>query len=284
MIVVTAATGHLGRLVIDQLLGKVPAAQVVAAVRNPDKAKDLAARGVQVRKADYEQPAGLEAAFRGATKLLLISASEVGKRVPQHENAIAAARKAGVPLLVYTSILHADTSRISLAAEHLATEKAIRSSGVPFIFLRDSWYVENYTENLGPALQHGVILGAADDGRIAAATRADYAAGAVSVLTAWSEPANVYELAGDQPFTMAELAAEVSRQSGKRVVYRDLPPDEYEKTLLGFGLPPPVAQMLRSADEGIARGDLDDRGGDLRRLIGRPTTPLAQAVAAALKR
>jgi len=284
MIVVTAATGHLGRLVIEQLLAKVPATQVAAAVRNPEKAKDLAARGIQVRKADYDQPATLEAAFRGATRLLLISASEVGKRVRQHENAVAAAKKAGVPLLAYTSILHADRSRISLAEEHLATEKAIRASGVPFIFLRDSWYIENYTENLGPALEHGAILGAAKEGRVAAATRADYAAAAVAVLTARTEPGKVYELAGDQPFTMAELAAEVSRQSGKQVAYRDLPPDEYEKTLLGFGLPPPVAHMLRSADEGIARGDLDDRGGELRRLIGRPTTPLAQAVAAALKK
>ncbi|MFL5313413.1 MAG: SDR family oxidoreductase [Myxococcales bacterium] len=284
MILVTAATGHLGRLVVDQLLAKVSATQVVAAVRNLDKAKDLAARGVQVRKADYEQPSTLEAAFRGATKLLLISASEIGRRVAQHENAVAAARKAGIPLLVYTSILRADRSGISLADEHLATERAIRGSGVPFIFLRNGWYIENYTENLGPALQHGVIMGAADDGRIAAATRADYAAAAVAVLTARSEPGKVYELAGDQPFTMAELAAEVSRQSGKTVVYRNLPPDEYEKALLGLGLPEPVARMLRSADEGIARGDLDDRTGELRRLIGRPTTPLAQAVAAALNR
>lgn len=284
MFVVTAATGHLGRLVLEQLLQKVPASQVIAAVRNPEKAKDLAARGVQVRKADYDAPATLEAAFRGAEKLLLISGSEVGQRARQHAAAVDAARKAGVKLLAYTSILHADTSDISLAKEHLATEKAIRASGLPFVLLRNGWYIENYTENLGSALQHGALLGAAKEGRIAAATRADFAAAAVAVLTTPGHEGKVYELGGDQPFTMAELAAEVARQAGKPIVYNDMPADAYEKTLAGFGLPGPIAHMLASADAGISRGELDDRSGDLRRLIGRPTTPLAQAVSVALKR
>ena len=284
MYVVTAATGHLGRLVVAQLLKQVPAAQVIAAVRSPDKARDLAAQGVQVRLADYDRPETLEAAFRGATKLLLISGSEVGQRARQHANAVEAARKAGVQLLVYTSLLHADTSGISLAPEHLATEQAIRASGLPFVFLRNGWYLENYTENLAPALQHGALLGAAQGGRIAAASRADLAAAAVAVLTGSGHAGKVYELAGDAPFTMAELAAEVARQAGKPVAYRDLPPDTYTTTLQGFGLPAPVAQMLASADQGIARGELDDRSGDLRRLLGRPTTSLAQAVSAALQR
>jgi NAD(P)H dehydrogenase (quinone) len=284
MIVVTAATGHLGRLVIDQLLQKVPASQVIAAVRSPEKARDLAARGVQVREADYNQPATLEAAFQGAEKLLLISSSEVGQRVRQHQAAVDAAKKAGVRLIAYTSILHADTSGISLAPEHLQTEAAIRASGLPFVLLRNGWYIENYTGNLAPALQHGALMGAARNGRIAAATRADFAAAAVAVLTTPGHEGKVYELAGDQPFTMAELAAEVSRQAGKPVTYKDLPADQYIGALEGVGLPAPVARMLASADQGIARGELDDPSGDLRRLIGRPTTPLAQAVAASLKR
>ncbi|HZZ83698.1 MAG TPA: SDR family oxidoreductase [Anaeromyxobacteraceae bacterium] len=284
MIAVTGATGHLGRLVIQQLLQKVPAAQVVAAVRAPDKAGDLAASGVQIRRADYDAPETLAGAFHGIDSLLLVSGNELGQRARQHRAAVAAAKQAGGKLLAYTSLLHADTSGISLAAEHRASEEAIRESGIPFVLLRNGWYLENYTENLGPALQHGVLLGAAKQGRIAAAARADYAAAAVAVLTAPGHEGRVYELAGDQPFTMAELAAEVARQAGKPVAYHDLPGDEYAEALRGFGLPGPVVEMLVSADEGIARGELDDASGALRRLIGRPTTSLAQAVGAALKR
>jgi len=283
MIAVTGATGHLGRLVVEQLLQSVPAAQVVAAVRNPEKAHDLAARGVQVRRADYDQPSTLVEAFRGVEKLLLVSASEIGKRIRQHQAAVAAAREAGVKLLVYTSLLHADTSGISLAAEHLASEKAVRESGIPFVILRNGWYLENYSENLGPALQHGVILGAAKQGRVAAAARSDYAAAAVAVLTTPGHEGRVYELAGDASFTMADLAAEVARQSGKPVSYGDMPAEKYAETLRGFGLPGPVAEMLASADEGIARGVLDDADHALGRLIGRPTVTLAQAVAVAVK-
>ncbi|HET7754967.1 MAG TPA: SDR family oxidoreductase [Anaeromyxobacteraceae bacterium] len=284
MIAVTGAAGHLGRLVLDELLQRVPANQLVAAVRSPEKARDLAARGVLVRSADYDAPETLDTAFQGVDELLLISALELGKRVRQHQAAIAAAKKAGVKLLVYTSLLHADTSGISLAVEHRASEQAIRESKIPFVILRNGWYLENYTENLGPALQHGVIMGAAKHGRIAGAARADLAAAAAVVLTTPGHERKVYELGGDQPFTMAELAAEVARQAGKPVTYQDMPAEKYAETLRGFGLPGPVAEMLASADEGISRGDLDDRGGELRRLIGRPTTTLAQAVSAALKR
>lgn len=283
MIAVTGATGHLGRLVIEQLLQRVPPGQLVAAVRTPDKARDLAARGVQVRRADYDAPETLAAAFQGVDQLLLVSSSELGKRATQHQAAIAAAAKAGVRRIVYTSLLHADTAGISLAPEHLATEAALRASGIPWVILRNGWYLENHTENLGPALQHGAILGAAQQGRIAAAARADYAAAAVAVLTTPGHDGKTYELAGDQAFTMAELAAEVARQSGKPVAYADLPPANYAEALAGFGLPRPIADMLADADAGIARGVLDDRGGALGKLIGRPTTTLAQAVAAALK-
>lgn len=283
MIAVTGATGHLGRLVVGQLLEKVPASQVVAIVRDVAKAADFAARGVTVRAANYDEPATLETAFHGVNKLLLISGSEVGKRIPQHHAAINAAKQAGVAQLVYTSLLRANTARMSLSTEHVATEKAIAESGVPFVLLRNGWYTENYTENLGSALQHGAMLGAAKNGRIAAAARADYAAAAVAVLTSDGHTGKIYELAGDTAFTVAELAAEVSKQSGKAVVYNDLPSADYAGALQSFGLPAPVAEMLASADEGIARGELDVADGDLRRLIGRPTTSLATSVAAALR-
>ena len=283
MIVVTGATGHLGRLVIEALLKKLPAREIAGATRNPEKAKDLAARGVEVRRADYSKPETLRTAFAGAHKLLFVSSSEVGQRASQHAAVVQAAKEAGVKLLAYTSILRAETSRLALAAEHKVTEETIRASGLPYAFLRNGWYLENYTENLAPALQHGALVGSANGGRIAAAARADYADAAVAVLTGPVEK-KVYELAGDHPFTMSELAAEVSRQAGKLVAYRDLPPDQYRAVLTGAGLPASYAALLVDADVQVARGELDDSTGELRRLIGRPTTPLATAVRAALGR
>ncbi|WPB77214.1 SDR family oxidoreductase [Archangium violaceum] len=284
MILVTGATGKLGRLVLEKLLEKVPANQVIAAVRNPEKAAELRARGVQVRKADYSQPETLGAAFAGVEKVLLISSNEVGQRAAQHQAVVEAARKAGVKLLAYTSILHADRSRLALAAEHKATEEIIRASGVPYVLLRNGWYTENYTENLGPALAHGAILGSAGEGQVAAATRADYAAAAVAVLTGSGHENKVYELAGDTAFTMTELAAEVSRKAGKTIVYKDLPPEQYKGVLEGAGVPGPFAGILADSDVGASRGELNGASGDLRRLIGRPTTALADAVAVALQR
>jgi NAD(P)H dehydrogenase (quinone) len=285
MIVVTGATGKLGRLVVEGLLQRnVPAQQIVVAVRNPEKAADLTARGVKARRADYGRPETLPAALEGADKVLLVSSSEVGQRLAQHRAVVDAARKAGVRLLAYTSVLRAPTSRLALAAEHKGTEEAIRASGLPFVFLRNGWYIENYTENLGPALAHGALVGSAGQGRVAAAARADYAAAAVAVLTGAGHEGKAYELAGDAPFTMSELAAEVSRAAGRTIVYKDLPPEQYRAVLTGAGIPGPYADLLVDSDLGVARGELDDSTGDLRRLIGRPTTPLATAVAAAVKR
>jgi NAD(P)H dehydrogenase (quinone) len=284
MIVVTGATGKLGRHVVNALLErKVPAASIVAAVRDPAKAKDLAARGVVVRQADYERPETLGPALAGAEKLLLVSSNEVGRRAAQHAAVVAAAKRAGVGLVAYTSILRAETSKLALAEEHRATEHAIRDAGLPHVLLRNGWYFENYTENLAPALQHGALLGSAGAGRIAAASRRDYAEAAAAVLTA-AKPERVYELAGDRPFTMPELAAEVSRQAGKPVAYRELPPAEYRAALVGFGVPPPFADVLVDSDLGIAKGELDGSSDDLRALLGRPATTLAEAVRAALAR
>lgn len=282
MIAITGATGQLGRLVIQNLLTTVPASQIVAAVRSPAKAADLAALGVQVRQADYAQPATLEAAFQGVDKLLLISSSEVGQRAPQHAAVIAAAQKAGVKLLAYTSILRADSSPLGLAAEHKATEAALRASGIPFVLLRNGWYTENYTASVPAALQYGAVMGSAKDGRIASAARADYAAAAAAVLTKDGQAGQVYELAGDSAYTLSELAAEIAKQSGKTVVYNDLPEAAYAAALVQVGLPEGFAALLADSDVGASKGGLFDDGHQLSQLIGRPTTPLAEVVKAAL--
>ncbi|WP_136514191.1 SDR family oxidoreductase [Geomonas edaphica] len=279
MIVITGATGQLGRLVIASLMKRVPASSIVAAVRNPDKAKDLASLGVQVRQADYNAPESWKAALAGAEKLLLISSSEVGQRINQHRTVIEAAREAGVKLLAYTSLLHADTSPLALAAEHIATETMIRDSGVPFVMLRNGWYTENYAAGVPSAVEHGTFYGSAGDGRIASAARADYAEAAVAVLTREGEGGQVYELAGDTAYTLTEFAAEISRQYGKEVNYVNLPELEFKKLLVSVGLPEPFAALLADSDSGAAKGGLFDDGHLLSALIGRPTTSLAAVIA-----
>ena len=282
MIVITGASGQLGRLVITELLKTVPPAQIVAAVRHPGKASDLAALGVQLRVADYTQPATLDSAFAGADKLLLISSSEVGQRVAQHRNVIDAAKRARVGLIAYTSLLRADSSPLGLAAEHKETEALLKDSGLPHVLLRNGWYTENYLASIPPALQHGVFIGSAGDGRIASAARADYAAAAAAVLTRADQAGKVYELAGDEAYTLSELAAEITRQSGKTVVYQNLPQADFKAALIGAGLPEPIADLLAESDVGAAKGGLFDDSRQLSQLIGRPTTPLAALVAAAL--
>ncbi|OEZ48686.1 quinone oxidoreductase 2 [Janthinobacterium sp. MP5059B] len=281
MIVITGATGNLGQHVIASLLTSIPAANIIAAVRNPAKAAGLAAQGVQVRQADYNDGASLDAAFKGATKILLISSSEVGQRAQQHQNVIDAAKRAGVALLAYTSVLRADTSPLGLAAEHVITETAIRASGLPYSFLRNGWYLENHTEHLAPVLEHGVVLGAAQSGRFSSAARLDYAAAAAAVLTA-EQPQAIYELAGDDGFTLAEYAAEVARQSGKAIAYKDMPQADFKAALVSVGVPEGFADLLADSDAGAAKGGLEDNGKQLSALIGRPTTSLFGAVKAAL--
>ncbi|WP_442776337.1 SDR family oxidoreductase [Sphaerotilus montanus] len=283
MIVVTGASGQLGRLVIQSLLKTVPAAGIVAAVRQPAAVADLAALGVQVRQADYAQPATLDAAFQGATKVLLISSSALGERVAQHGNVIDAARRAGVALLAYTSLLHADTSPLGLAAEHTATEALLRASGVPHVLLRNGWYTENYLAGLPAVLQHGAVIGSAGEGRIASAARADYADAAAAVLIRDDQAGQVHELAGDTSYTLAEFAAEVGRQTGRAIPYVNLPEADYRGALLGAGLPEPLAQLLADSDMGASKGGLFDDGHRLSALIGRPTTALAAMVEAALR-
>lgn len=283
MIAITGATGQLGRLAIARILSTTPAARVVAAVRQPAKAADLAAQGVQVRRADYDDPASLGPALAGVERLLLISSSEVGRRTAQHRNIIEAAWQQRVKLLVYTSLLHADTSTLDLAAEHRETEALIRASGIPYILLRNGWYAENHTASIPAALAQGAFYGSAGGGRISWASRADYAEAAAKAVAADSGANRTYELAGDTAHTLAELAAEISRQTGKTIPYRDIAPAAYAEALLKAGLPEWLAHALARWDAEAARGALFHEGRDLSQLIGRATTPLAAAVSAALK-
>jgi NAD(P)H dehydrogenase (quinone) len=278
-IAVTGATGQLGRLVIEQLKSRVGAGALLAVVRDPAKAAGL---GVTARAADYGRPETLAPALAGVETLLLISSSEVGQRVAQHRNVIDAARAAGVGRIVYTSLLHADVSPLSLAAEHLETEAMVKASGLAFTVLRNGWYTENYTGSLAAAVAHGALIGSAGEGRISSAARADFAEAAAVVLTTPGHEGRVYELAGDDAYTLADLAAEVSRQAGKAVAYNNLPPADYAGALAGFGLPAALAQAIASWDVDASNGALFDDGRVLSRLIGRPTTPLSKVVAAAL--
>ncbi|WP_454624401.1 NmrA family NAD(P)-binding protein [Bradyrhizobium cenepequi] len=284
-IAVTGATGQLGRLVIAELIKSVPTAHLIGLVRDAAAAKDLADRGVELRTANYEDPAAVKAALAGVDKVLLISSSEIGQRVRQHGHVIDAAKAAGAKLLAYTSILHADTSPLALAEEHRKTEALIRASGVPSVLLRNGWYTENYTGNVAAAVQHGAVLGSAGKGRISSAARADYAAAAAAVLASCeSQAGKVYELAGDTAFTLADYAVEISRQSGKTVVYKDLPEADYKATLRSIGLPEAFAELYAESDAKAAKDALYDDSRQLSALIGHPTTPMAQSVAVALAR
>ncbi|CAB5559169.1 Quinone oxidoreductase 2 [Citrobacter werkmanii] len=278
MIAITGATGQLGQHVIESLLKTVPASQIVAIVRNPAKATALSQQGITVRQADYSDEAAFTTALQGIDKLLLISSSEVGQRAPQHRNVINAAKAAHVKFIAYTSLLHADTSPLGLADEHVATEKMLAESGIAYALLRNGWYTENYLASAPAALEHGVFIGAAGEGKIASATRADYAAAAARIISEEGHAGKTYELAGDAGWTLSQLAAELAKQSGKKVVYQNLSEANFAAALKGFGLPAGLAEMLADSDVGASKGGLFDDSHTLSKLIGRPTTSLADSV------
>ncbi|MGK3495739.1 SDR family oxidoreductase [Citrobacter youngae] len=278
MIAITGATGQLGQHVIESLLKTVPASQIVAIVRNPAKATALSQQGITVRQADYSDETAFTAALQGIDKLLLISSSEVGQRAPQHRNVINAAKAAHVKFIAYTSLLHAGTSPLGLADEHIATEKMLAESGIAYALLRNGWYTENYLASAPAALEHGVFIGAAGEGKIASATRADYAAAAARVISEDGHAGKTYELAGDAGWTLSQLAAELAKQSGKKVVYQNLSETDFAAALKGFGLPAGLADMLADSDTGASKGGLFDDSHTLSKLIGRPTTSLADSV------
>jgi NAD(P)H dehydrogenase (quinone) len=281
-IVVTGATGHLGRHVVEQLLEKVPADQITAVVRTPEKAADFAERGVKIVVADYNTPETFDTVFATGDKVLLISGNEFEKgRVGQHKVVIEAAKAAGVALLAYTSA--PGPLAAALADDHRGTEEALLASGVPYALLRNGWYNENYTENLAPVLEHSAVVAAAGDGRVSAASRADYAAAAVAVLTGEGHENQTYELGGDEAWSFAEYAAELSRQTGKEIAYNNVPAETLIGILTGAGLPEPFAAILAGVDASIAQGQLVVSSGDLSRLSGRSTTPISESIALALK-
>ncbi|WP_028955261.1 SDR family oxidoreductase [Sulfitobacter sp. 20_GPM-1509m] len=278
-VAVTGATGQLGRLVIAGLKDKLEAGDIIALARSPEKAADL---GVTAREADYDAPETLAPALAGVDTLLLISGNEIGQRTAQHRAVIEAAKSAGVGHIVYTSLLRADTSPMSLAVEHRETEALIKASGLTYTILRNGWYTENYTGSVPGAVQAGALVGSAGDGRISSAARADYADAAVAVLTAGDHVGKTYELAGDAAYTLSDLAAEISAQTGKTIPYQNLPQDEYAKVLVSVGLPEGFAGALASFDVDASQGALFHDGKDLSDLIGRPTTPLSTSVSEAL--
>lgn len=278
MIAITGATGQLGQHVVANLLNTTAANQLVAVVRNPAKAEALSQKGVVIRQADYGDEAALTKALQGVDKLLIISSSEVGQRAPQHRNIINAAKAAGVKFIAYTSLLHADTSPLGLADEHVATEKMLADSGIPYALLRNGWYTENYLASAPAALEHGVFIGAAGEGKIASATRADYAAAAARVIAEDGHAGKVYELAGDHGWTLSELAAELAKQSGKNVVYQNLSQADFAAALKSVGLPAGLADMLADSDVGASKGGLFDDSHTLSKLIGRPSTSLAESI------
>jgi NAD(P)H dehydrogenase (quinone) len=281
-IVVTGATGHLGRHVVEQLLEKVPAGQVTAVVRNPEKVADFAERGVKIAVADYNAPETFDGLFAAGDKVLLISGNEFDKgRVGQHEIVIEAAKAAGVALLAYTSAPGSLTA--ALADDHRGTEKVLLESGLPYALLRNGWYHENYTENLAPVLEYNAVTHAAGAGRVSSASRADYAAAAVAVLTGEGHENQTYELGGDVAWSFAEYAAELSRQTGKEIAENPVTVEAFTGILAGAGLPEPVAAIVAGVDASVEKGELVVNSGDLSRLAGRPTTPIAEAISAALK-
>ncbi|HEY8359616.1 MAG TPA: SDR family oxidoreductase [Ramlibacter sp.] len=279
-IAVTGATGQLGRLAIEKLKERVGADDIIALARTPDKAADL---GVAVRLADYTKPETLVQALAGVDTLLFISSSEVGQRALQHKNVVEAAKAAGVKHIAYTSLLHADTTPLGIGEEHRATEAMLAASGIPNTILRNGWYSENYAASIPGAVAAGAVIGSARDGKISGATREDYAEAAAVVVTSSGHNGKRYELAGDEGWTLADLAAKISRQTGREIPYKDMPESDYAAALVSFGIPEAFASMLAGCDVAAANGALFDDSRQLSALIGRGTTPLAESVHRALK-
>ncbi|UGT64739.1 NmrA family NAD(P)-binding protein [Nocardia asteroides] len=279
-VAVTGASGQLGRLVVEALARQ--GAAPIAIARTPEKIADLAERGIEVRRAAYDDPDQLDAALAGVTRLLLVSGNEFGQRVAQHTAVLRAAERAGVELLAYTSIPDADTTPLILANEHRATEEILRAGEVPLVLLRNGWYWENYLGSLQQAKATGAFAGAAAGGRVAGAARADYAEAAAAVLTADNQGGRVYELGGDQPLTHAELAQAMAAALGTPVRYESLGRAGYTAALIESGLPAPAAEVFADSDAGIEAGALDVTTGDLVKLIGRPAATAESVFRAAL--
>lgn len=281
-IAITGATGQLGNLVIEQLLQLTAAQNIVALVRNVDKAKHLKTQGIELREFDYDRPETLVPALLGIDKLLLISANEIGRRTPQHQAVINAAKVAGVTYLAYTSLLRADTSPLDLAQEHRETEKLIQHSGISYTFLRNNWYSENYLAGVAHTIEIGTLFGAAQDGRISSASRIDYAEAAAKVLTSTGHENKTYELAGSESFTKADLAQFISQSAHKPVIYQNLSADDLRQGLIQASLPAHLIDVIVDADVQTAKGAMYSDSKDLEQLIEHKTTSIQDAIKASL--
>ncbi len=281
-IAITGATGQLGNLVIEQLLQLTAAQNIVALVRNIDKAEHFKAQGIELREFDYDRPETLVPALLGIDKLLLISANEIGRRTPQHQAVIDAAKVAGVPYLAYTSLLRADTSPLGLAQEHRETEKLIQDSGITYTFLRNNWYSENYLAGVAHTIEIGTLFGAAQDGRISSASRIDYAEAAAKVLTSTGHENKTYELAGSESFSLSDLATFIGQAVNKDIIYQNLSAEEYTQGLTQAGLPAGLVDVIVDADIQTIQGAMYSDSKDLEQLIGHKTTSIQDAIKAAL--
>ena len=281
-IAITGATGQLGNLVIEQLLQLTTAQNIVALVRNVNKAEHFKAQGIELREFDYDRPETLVPALLGIDKLLLISANEIGRRTPQHQAVIDAAKVAGVPYLAYTSLLRADTSPLGLAQEHRETEKLIQDSGITYTFLRNNWYSENHLAGVAHTIEIGTLFGAAQDGRISSASRIDYAEAAAKVLTSTGHENKTYELAGSESFSLSDLATFIGQAVNKDIIYQNLSAEEYTQGLTQAGLPAGLVDVIVDADIQTIQGAMYSDSKDLEQLIGRKTTNIQDAIKAAL--
>ena len=281
-IAITGATGQLGNLVIEQLLQLTAAQNIVALVRKIDKAEHFKVQSIEPREFDYDRPETLVPALSGIDKLLLISANEIGRRTPQHQAVIDAAKVAGVPYLAYTSLLRADTSPLGLAQEHRETEKLIQDSGITYTFLRNNWYSENYLAGVAHTIEIGTLFGAAQDGRISSASRIDYAEAAAKVLTSTGHENKTYELAGSESFSLSDLATFIGQAVNKDIIYQNLSAEEYTQGLTQAGLPAGLVDVIVDADIQTIQGAMYSDSKDLEQLIGHKTTSIQDAIKAAL--
>ena len=277
-IAITGATGQLGKLIIEALLKEIDASDIIALVRDENKAKDLENKGIELRPFDYDLPETLVPALKGVDKLLLISANEVGRRTPQHKAVVDAAIEAQVPYIAYTSLLRANTNLLALAKEHRETESLIQQSGLQYTLLRNNWYNENYISNIQQVADHGVLYGSALDSKISSASRQDYAEAAAKVLTSEGHEGKIYELAGSNSFTLYDLAAYVTQASAKSVVYQNISPEDYLAALVGLGLPDGLAQVIVDADVQALNGTLYSDSKDLENILGRKTTSIKDQI------
>ncbi|RKG34696.1 SDR family oxidoreductase [Acinetobacter tianfuensis] len=277
-IAITGATGQLGQLVIQALLKRVPADKIIALIRNKNKAADLAAQGIELRHFDYDAPETLVSALEGIDKLLLISANEIGRRLPQHQAVIQAAQTARVPYIAYTSLLRADTNPLGLAQEHRDTEALIQASGLNYTLLRNNWYSENYLAGLEQYIASGKLLSAAKNGQISSASRADYAEAAAAVLTSAGHEQKIYELAGSESFSKADLAAFITQVSGQPVEYLEIGGAALAQGLTAAGLPEGLVNLITEADIETANGVMFSDSKDLEQLIGHKTISIQSQI------